>query len=267
MPADERIQIAKATWSAGHWDEVADLINTVGPKLIDKVGVEEGMEVLDVGAGSGGNISIPAAKLGANVTASDLVGEHFEDGRRRAAEAGVELNWVEANAEELPFEDASFDRVFSTFGHMFAPRHKLAAQELARVLRPGGAIATATWLLDSPISAFFATMGPYLPPPPPDFQPPPLWGDQEHVREMFDGTGVELEFDTDVNVFAADTVDEYMEFNEENLGPMVMAKAALGDRWPELRDEIRSVFERYNETDDGSVRMPSGYLITVARKG
>ena len=116
-------QRARTTWAGGDWDSVSKFIAAVGPVLLDRVGIEPGMEVLDVGTGSGGTVSIPAAQRGANVTGSDLTPELFDDARRRADQAGVEVEWVEADAEALPFEDESFDRVLSTFGHMFAPRH------------------------------------------------------------------------------------------------------------------------------------------------
>ena len=125
---------ARATWASGDWDAVSALIAEVGPKLLDTVGVEPGMDVLDVGTGSGGTVSIPAALRGARVVGSDLTPELFDDARRRAAEAGVEVEWVEADAESLPFDDASFDRVLSTFGHMFAHRHAKAAAELANIV-------------------------------------------------------------------------------------------------------------------------------------
>src|SRR4051794_36472203 len=143
VAADLR-QRNKTVWAAGEWDDVSRLIAEVGPRVLDLVGIEPGMDVLDVGTGSGGTVAIPAALRGARVVGSDFVGEHFEAARRRAADAGVEVEWVEADAEALPFEDASFDRVLSTFGHMFAPRHGRAAAELARVCRPGGIVGTAT---------------------------------------------------------------------------------------------------------------------------
>ena len=268
MPDDAVIQGVRAAWAAGHWDEMADMIDQVGPKLIERVGVEPGMDVLDVGTGSGGNIAIPAALRGARAVGSDLVSDHFEDGRQRAAEAGVEIEWVQANAEELPFEDASFDRVFSTFGHMFAPRHELAAAELARVVRPGGIVATTTWALDSPISEMFRTMAQFAPgPPPADIQPPPLWGDEQHVRELLEPHGLEVEFERDVNVFRYDgTEDEYFEYSQDRLPPLAMAKAGLADRWDEVRETLIALFDKQNQGANPPVEIPSEYLITIARK-
>src|SRR4051794_31995928 len=162
------------------------------------------MEVLDVGTGSGGTLAIPAAQRGARVVGSDLVPEHFEVGRQRASDAGVEIEWVEADAEALPFDDDRFDRVLSTFGHMFAPRHARSAAELARVCAPGGVIGTATWRPVGFAGALFQTLGKHMPPPPDFAQPPPLWGQEDHVREMFAPHGVELEFHHDSVDFTHD---------------------------------------------------------------
>lgn len=265
--AAELRQRNKAVWSAGEWDDVSRLIASVGPKLLDRVGIDEGMDVLDVGTGSGGTVAIPAAQRGARVVGSDLVPDHFDYGRRRAAEAGVEVEWVEADAEALPFADAGFDRVLSTFGHMFAPRHSRSAAELARVCRPGGLIGTATWRPAGFAGALFETMGRHLPPPPDSAQPPALWGDEDHVREILEPHGVELEFDHETVDFTHDgSIDDFVGFYEDKFGPVVMAKAALGDDWPACRADLAAAMSEYNEADDGTVRIPSDYLVTVGRK-
>ena len=142
------------------------------------------MRVLDVAAGTG-NASIVAAQRGAQVTASDLTPELFDAGRARAQSEGVELDWVEADAENLPFDDESYDVVMSSIGAMFAPHHQDVADELVRVCRPGGTIALLSWTPEGMIGALFRTMGPFAPPPPPGAQPPPLWGGEDHVRELF----------------------------------------------------------------------------------
>src|SRR6185369_4677884 len=129
-----------------------------------------------------GNASIPAAQRGASVTASDLTPELLEAGRHRAEGAGVSLGWAEADAEHLPFDDASFDVVISSIGVMFAPHHQAAADELVRVCRPGGTLGLLSWTPEGFIGQMFATMKPYAPPPPPGAQPPPLWGRADHVR-------------------------------------------------------------------------------------
>src|SRR5580704_12804540 len=130
--AEEFRQRARATWAAGDWDSFLRLIQPVGAVVLDRIGIEAGLELLDVGTGTGGNVAIPAAQRGADVVGVDVTPELFEHARRRAAAAGVEVSWIEADAQDLPFAEASFDRVTSTFGAMFAPDHRLAAAELTR---------------------------------------------------------------------------------------------------------------------------------------
>ena len=265
--AAEFRQRNKAVWSAGEWDAVSRLIVEVGPKLLDRVGIEPEMDVLDVGTGSGGTVAIPAAQRGARVVGCDLVPDHFEVGRRRAADAGVEVEWVEADAEALPFPDGGFDRVLSTFGHMFAPRHGRAAAELVRVCRPDGTIATTTWRPTGFGADLFKTLGSHLPPPPEFAQPAPLWGEEDHVREMFGPHDVELEFHQEVVDFVHEgSVDDFTRFYEEKFGPVVTAKAVLGDDWPACRADLAAAIEKHDHGDEGEVRLASDYLVTIGHK-
>src|SRR5918996_3614865 len=137
----------RAIWDAGDYATVSVHVEDVGERLVERAGVEPGMSVLDVACGTG-NAAIPAARAGARVTGLDLVPKLLEQGRAKAEATGVEIDWVEGDAEQLPFEAGSFDRVLSTFGHMFAPRHQQVADEMVRVGRKGGAIATCTWTPD-----------------------------------------------------------------------------------------------------------------------
>ncbi len=258
-------QRQRATWRAGHWDRVAELVIPVGQVVIGAAALEPGMTVLDVGTGSGSNISIPAAQLGAVVTGSDLTPELFDDARRRAAEAGVEVEWVEADAEALPFPDDSFDRVFSTFGHMFAPRHAVAGAELARVCRPDGQIATATWTPEGSTGAMFRTLAEYLPPPPEGVESPLRWGTEDHAREIYEPLGLDLTFTREVVDVRFPSVEEQIAFMAENFGPMVMAKAALGAKWADLEADLEEMVRDWNTATDGTVVFPQEYLVTVAR--
>ena len=147
-PTDDHRRRARRTWSGGDWDSCASFVAPVGPVVLDRIGVGTGHELLDVGTGNGGSIAIPAALRGARVVGSDITPELFDSARRRAAEAGVDVDWVEADAQDLPFADDRFDRVTSTFGAMFAPDHAKAAAELVRVCKPGGRIGMATWATD-----------------------------------------------------------------------------------------------------------------------
>ena len=175
----------RAMWASGDYPSMVEtFLLPLGPRLVEACAIAPGMDVLDVAAGTG-NASIPAARAGATVTACDLTPELLEAGRRRAAADGVELDWVEADAEHLPFEDESFDVVMSSIGAMFAPHHQAVADELIRVCRPGGTVGLLSWTPEGMIGALFRTMGPFAPPPPPGAQPPPLWGSEEHLRELF----------------------------------------------------------------------------------
>ena len=173
-----------AMWASGHYEAVAtDLISELGPTLVDATGIHEGDLVLDIAAGSG-NVAIPAARTGARVIASDLTPELLEEGARRAAAVGAVLEWQVADAEHLPYDDGQFDVAVSAVGIMFAPHHQAAADELVRVVAPGGRIGLASWTPQGFIGQMFATMKPYVAPPPAGVQPPPLWGDEEHVRGL-----------------------------------------------------------------------------------
>src|SRR3954471_17131780 len=173
---------ARATWAAGDFPRVArDTVPRVGPALVAAARIRTGDRVLDVGAGAGAT-SIPAAHAGGDVVASDLTPELLRAGRSAAVAAGVAIEWVEADAEALPFEDESFDVVLSSFGAMFAPRHQVVADELVRVTRPGGTIAMTNWTPEGWVGRFFMTMLPFMPTPPAGSQPPVAWGLEDHVR-------------------------------------------------------------------------------------
>ena len=179
-------------WASGDYPSMVEtFLLPLGPRLVEACGIGPGERVLDVAAGTG-NASIPAAQTGADVVASDLTPELFDAGRARAEAEGVELEWVEADAHDLPFEDASFDVVISSIGVMFAPFHEKAADELVRVCKPGGKIGLLSWTPEGMIGALFRAMGQFMPPPPEGAQPPPLWGGEEHLRDLL-GDRVELE--------------------------------------------------------------------------
>jgi SAM-dependent methyltransferase len=181
---------------------------------------------------------------------------------------GVEVEWVEGDAEDLPFEDGRFDRVYSAFGVMFAPRHEVTARELVRVCRPGGLIAVVNWTPQGQVGQLFKIMAGYLPAPPEFASPPPLWGDRDHVERLFEGTGVELEFDRATVPWIFDTPDDYVSFMETNYGPMVRAREALepDGRWADCREEIVRLMEDLNVSTDYNMHVDAEYLLTLARK-
>jgi len=255
----------KAMWTAGDYGEVAQRIVAVGEYVAERAGAAAGVELLDVATGTG-NVSVPAAQAGAKVTGLDLTPKLLEEQRARAAAAGVEVELVEGDAEELPFDDRSFDRVTSCFGVMFAPRQTIAAAELVRVARPGGRIVVAAWTPNGMVGRMFRASAPYMPAPPEGFVPPVMWGEQEHVRGLFENSDVELSFELRTIIFEGDSVEAWVERDERILGPSVMAKAALEQqgRYEELRRDVVDLYTEFNEADDGSFRAPAEYLITVA---
>ncbi|HEY6729586.1 MAG TPA: class I SAM-dependent methyltransferase, partial [Solirubrobacterales bacterium] len=257
-------------WASGDYPSMVETFLTpLGPRLVEFAGIGAGQRVLDVAAGTG-NAAIPAAQTGAAVVASDLTPELFEAGRARAAAAGVELEWVEADAHGLPFEDGSFDTVISSIGVMFAPFHQAAADELVRVCRPGGTIGLLSWTPEGMIGGLFRTMGQFMPPPPPGAQPPPLWGGEDHLRELF-GDRVELEkIEREVlDVTAFQRPDDYGEHFKERYGPTIAARAnAVKEGREEEFDRALSEFcaERNLGSDDNA-RFEMEYLLTVGRVG
>jgi SAM-dependent methyltransferase len=260
--------VHRATWAAGDYAAVAEVIDEKPPRdLLARVEVKPGQDVLDVAAGTG-NIAIRAAAAGANVVGLDLTPELFETARRRARQYDVAVDWVEGDAEELPFEDASFDHVLSAFGVQFAPRHEVVARELVRVCRPGGLIGLVNWTPEGQVGEMFKIMGRYLPAPPDYASPPPLWGDEEHLRGLFaDGT-VQLGSTRGQNPWRFDSTEHYVVFMETYYGPLVKARERLTTegRWEQCRSELFAMAERRNEATDGSLLMHAEYLVSVGRR-
>jgi len=258
----------RAIWSAGDWPSFARLVWEVGEKLVDEVGVQPGDDVLDIACGTG-NAAIRAAKAGGRSVGCDLVPDHFDAGRALAAENGVEVEFVEANAEDLPGQDRSYDVVLSIFGHMFAPRHEVAAAEIGRVLRPGGRLGLCTWIPDGNVGNFFKTVAKHMPPPPEFAQPPPMWGLEDHVRELLEPLGFELRFSRESIGFDFDSVEAAVTEYEQNFGPIVIARATLEPegRWGALRNDLLQVFDSGStERDGGGITFTSDYLMTIGRK-
>lgn len=261
-------QAARATWAAGDYDEIAEKIWDVGGRLVSRLDVGPGEDVLDVACGTG-NAAIPAALAGARVVGVDLTPELFAAARARAAAAAVDVTWVEGDAEALSFADESFDVVVSTFGAMFAPRHEVAAAELARVLRPGGRLGLCSWTPEGEVGEFFRLVADYVPPPPTSV-PPTLWGSEKHVRGLLEGSGLELSLRRERVTMSYDSVEQAVELYATKFGPVVMAREQLEPegRWPALRDDLARMFERH----DASVGTAPGivfsgeYLVAVGRR-
>jgi SAM-dependent methyltransferase len=253
-------------WSTGDYPEVARRIESVAQVIAERVGAAPGLEMLDVATGSG-NVAIAAAQAGAHVTGLDLTPELLQAARRRAAEASLDVRFVEGDAEELPFESNSFDRVTSCFGVMFAPRHEQAARELTRVARPGATIAVTAWTPEGLIGKTFKTIGRHMPAPPPELQPPVMWGSEDHVRSLFADSRAQLTLERRTVAFTGDSPESWFEYDERILGPAIMAKAALEQqgRYEELREDMLALYRDSNEAADGGFRVQAEYLLTVAQ--
>lgn len=264
LQLDEYKARQRSTWEAGDYSVLSQYIAEVGELAVARANIEPGMRVLDVACGTG-NVARPAARAGARVTGLDLVPKLLEAGRTKAEAEGLHIDWREGDAEDLPFEDHQFDRVFSTFGHMFAPRHQRTASEMGRVCREGGAIVTATWTPEGTAGEIFAATGPYMPPPPEYASPPILWGREEHVRALFANIAASFEFERQVNMIEWESVESFADFFMACFGPMVTAKAMLGERFGELRQRIVEIWSNANQAADGRLRLPQEYLVSIIR--
>lgn len=263
----ELTQRQRTMWAAGDYPDIARTIEPVAHELLDAAGVQAGETLLDVATGSG-NAALEAARRGAQVTGLDLTPELLQVAQARAAGEGLEIAFVEGDAQALPFADDSFDRVTSVFGAMFAPDQARTAEELLRVCRPGGTIAVCAWAPDGLNGQMFGALGRYMPPPPEGFRPPILWGVEDVVRELFaDAADVSCELRAARDSVSAPSVDAWIDYTEQVLGPTVMAKAALEPqgRWAAARADLAELYERHNEARDGSLLAHPTYLMTVAR--
>ena len=261
----------RALWASGDYSAVAaELIPELGPRLVQACGIRNGQRVLDVAAGAG-NAAIPAAVAGAVVTAGDLTPELFEAGRAAAAHRGVTLDWVEADAEAMPFDDDSFDVVMSCVGAMFAPHHQATADEIVRVVRPGGTIGMINWTPDGFIGNLFATMKPYAPPPPPGASPAPLWGDEDHVRELFGDKVTDLAVRREtVLMDHCATPQEFREYWKRNYGPTIATyrfNEDDPDRIAALDRDFLALLEDWNQsTEAGRTAYAAEYLVVTTTK-
>src|SRR5829696_982130 len=261
----------RAMWALGDYHRFAkQTVWGLGPELVTACGITAGQRVLDVAAGTG-NVAIRAAEAGADVVASDLTPENFDAGRREARARGVELEWVEAGAEALPFRDGEFDVVTSSMGAIFAADHRAVAAQLLRVCRPGGTIGMINFTPDGIAAEFFGLFARYAPPGPPDAPPPVLWGSEEHVRELF-GDGVsalELTRRRYVERSPGDAA-AYCDFFKATFGPVIGLYALLADQPERVAALDRDFLDFATRADTGPPGGPAeyayDYLLVVARK-
>jgi SAM-dependent methyltransferase len=262
--------MARQAWALGDYHRFAKAtVWGLGPVLVEACGISPGQRVLDVAAGTG-NTAMRAAEAGAEVVASDLTPENFGAGRREAEAHKVELEWVEADAEALPFADGGFDVITSSFGAIFAPNHQAVADEMLRVCRPGGTIGILAFTPEGLITDFFRALAPYAPPPPPGALPPTLWGSEQHVRELFGERLDSLEMTRGEYVERADSPRDYCELFKQTFGPVVAIYRNLADLPERLAALDRDLLEFAIRSNQGSPGGPAEYhyeyLLVVARK-
>ncbi len=264
---DEFKQVQRRMWEAGDYAELSPYVAELSEGLVEATGVRSGMEVLDIGTGSGTG-AILAAQRGARATGLDLAPALLDRGREAAAKADVEVAWVEGDAEALPFDNESFDVVISSIGHMFAPRHRQAADEMLRVCKSGGAIGFCAWTPEGLVGEIFAKQGPYMPPPPDYASPPILWGSEDHVREMIGDGVADLDMKRRAVTIEFDgPPDQWLEYFADNFGPLTTAREMVEPqgRWDDLARELTSVFADANEVDQG-MRFKQEYLLVAAKR-
>lgn len=253
-------------WSSGDYAIVGTTLQIVGEELCEALDIRSNQKVLDVAAGNG-NVSLAAARRWCDVTATDYVPALLDRARARAAADGLEMEFREADAEALPFEDATFDVVVSTFGVMFTPDQDRAAAELIRVCRPGGKIGLANWTPEGFIGHLFRTMGKHLPPPA-GVMPPPLWGTRPRIAEMFEPRAASIKAELRNFVFRYRSPEHWLEVFKNYYGPTLKAFAALEPpARAALANDLVALVKRFNRSIDGTMVVPSEYLqVVVTRK-
>jgi SAM-dependent methyltransferase len=255
----------QATWSSGDYAVIGTTLQIVGETLCEAVDLRPGQLVLDVAAGNG-NATLAAARRWANVTSTDYVGALLERGRARAAAERLPATFQEADAEDLPFEDSSFDVVLSIFGVMFTANQERAAQELLRVCRPGGKIGLANWTPDGFIGHVFRTIGKHVAPPA-GVKPPSLWGTEQRLNELL-GSGISnLSINRRFFVFRYRSAEHFLEIFRTYYGPMLKAFAALDVAGQAaLAHDLTELLERFNQGGSNTLAVPSEYLEVVATR-
>jgi SAM-dependent methyltransferase len=257
-------QKQQAAWSAGDYAVIGTTLQIVGEALCEAIDLRAGARVLDVCAGNG-NATLAAARRWCDVVSTDYVGALLERGRARASADGLAVEFKEADAENLPFADASFDVVLSTFGVMFTPNQEKAASELLRVCRPGGQIGLANWTPSSFVGELFKTIGRYIPPPA-GLKPPSLWGTDARMHELF-GQRARCVTTRRNFMFRYRTPQHWLDTFRTYYGPTQKAFAAVSaDQRKSLTDDLIGLVQRFNRATDGTVVVPGEYLEALIQR-
>lgn len=256
----------QAAWSAGNYAVVGTTLQIVGENLCEALDLHAGTKVLDVAAGNG-NATLAAARRWCDVTSTDYVPALLDAARARAQAEGHTIDFQEADAEDLPFADASFDVVLSTFGVMFTPNQEKAASELARVCKPGSKIGLANWTPDSFIGQVFKTLGKYIPPAP-GLKSPALWGTQARLEELFGDAALEIRTTSRDFVFRYRSPAHWIEVFRTYYGPTNKAYGALDTtQQAALTQDLMALMTSRNRASDDTLVLPSEYLeVVISRK-
>jgi 2-polyprenyl-6-hydroxyphenyl methylase/3-demethylubiquinone-9 3-methyltransferase len=250
-------------WALGDYEPIADMLLPAARDLVDACAISAGQEILDVGAGTG-NLALLAAEEGASVTASDLTPEMVEKGRARTQADGVDVEWVVADAEDLPFDDDSFDCVASVFGAIFAPRPDVMIAELFRVVRPGGTVGLTAWGDFGVQAEVFRALDQFRPPSP--FPLPSLWGDEKVVEERLAPHAARVQSERVSIAWEFDSFDEMWQAFSNN-GPLVALRQSIApEQFDGIRQQMLEIVERNSQAGDGGLRADPEYLRIVARK-
>ena len=255
----------QAAWSSGNYAIVGSTLQIVGEELCEALDLKAGSKVLDVAAGNG-MATLAAARRWADVTSTDYVPALLERGKARATAEGMQVAFREADAENLPFDDASFDTVISTFGVMFTPNQDRAAAELLRVCRPKGQIGLANWTPEGFIGQVFKTLGKYLPPPA-GAKSPAMWGTRARLTEMFDAGARSIKAESRLFKFRYRSPEHFLDVFKTYYGPVLKAFAALDTaKQQQLYDDLYALIVRMNRAGNGRMVVPSEYLEIVITK-
>lgn len=255
----------QAAWSTGDYAVVGTTLQIVGEDLCEALDLHSGTRVLDVAAGNG-NATLAAARRWCDVTSTDYVASLLESGRARAEAEGHTVKFQEADAENLPFRDASFDVVMSTFGVMFTPNQDRAASELARVCKPGGRIGLANWTPESFVGQLFKTIGRYIPPAQ-GVKSAALWGTKSRLEELFAKTAQEIHVTRREFTFRYRSPAHWIEVFRTYYGPMTRAFGALdAETQAALTEDLLTLMKARNRAGDGTLVLPSEYLEVVIRR-
>lgn len=258
-------QRQQATWSSGDYAVIGTTLQIVGEQLCESVNVQPDQRVLDVAAGNG-NATLAAARRWADVTSTDYVPALLERGRARATAEGLPVRFQEADAENLPFANASFDAVLSVFGVMFTANQEQAAAELLRVCRPGGKIGLANWTPEGFVGQMFRTIGKHVPPPA-GVKSPALWGTEQRLHELFGIDIADLSVNRRQFVFRYRSTQHMIDVFRTYYGPMLKAFAALDDAGQAaLASDLTDLMERLNQGGTLTLAIPSEYLEVVATR-